>query len=219
MQDDCLDVGRFPVQRTAPRSAHEGRPAAHSGPDRSAEIPGSDGPDASDRPGRANRSDAPTAQRGPAGSDGTAGTPEPAGTAGLLADSGYLLARLGAEARRRWARMLSEHGLTPHHYGVLMTLDDLRVTYQQRLSRAIGVDPRNAVPVLDHLQRRGLIERRRDPADRRRHAIALTEEGRTAVTELRRAAEVVEGEIFEGLTAAERAALHRLLRKLFEATF
>lgn len=134
----------------------------------------------------------------------------------LRASSGYLLARLGAESRRRWARMLSERGLTPHHYGVLLTLDDLRVTYQQRLSRAIGVDPRNAVPVVDHLQRNGLIERTRDPADRRRHAIALTEEGRTAVAELRREAEVIESEMFQGLSADERAALHRLLYKLVE---
>lgn len=138
--------------------------------------------------------------------------------AGLRSSSGYLLARLGAESRRRWARMLSEHGLTPHHYGVLLTLDDLRVTYQQRLSRAIGVDPRNAVPVVDHLQRNGLIERTRDPADRRRHAIALTEEGRTAVAELRRAAEVIESEMFQGLSADERAALQQLLYKLVETT-
>src|SRR5262249_6466941 len=35
----------------------------------------------------------------------------------LRASTGYLLARLGAESRRRWARMLAEHGMTPHHYG------------------------------------------------------------------------------------------------------
>lgn len=142
-----------------------------------------------------------------------ASDPEPTWT---LSSSGYLLARLGAESRRRWARMLSERGLTPHHYGVLMTLDDVRVTYQQRLSEAIGVDPRNAVPVVDHLQRQGLIERTRDPADRRRHAIALTEEGKRAVAELRSAATAIEREMLQGLSQAEQADLHHLLRKLFE---
>ncbi len=184
-------------------------PAAYARP----EVP--DGPkqpdperrDGLERQDRADGSDGPVESAGPDGS---------ARPTGLQASSGYLLTRLGAESRRRWARMLSERGLTPHHYGVLMTLDDLRVTCQQRLSRAIGVDPRNAVPVVDHLQRRGLIKRTRDPADRRRHAIALTDEGRTAVAELRRSAEAIEREMLQGLTADERSALHRLLHKLFE---
>ncbi|MCO6009575.1 MarR family winged helix-turn-helix transcriptional regulator [Actinoallomurus purpureus] len=136
----------------------------------------------------------------------------------LRAGAGYLLARLGAESRRRWARMLAEHGMTPHHYGALMTLDNLKVTHQQRLAELIGVDPRNAVSVVDFLERRGLIERTRDRADRRRHAIALTEEGRAVIDGLRRAGDGVERDMLGGLTGDERTALHDLLHRLFEVT-
>src|SRR4051794_10935489 len=118
----------------------------------------------------------------------------PVGNDGPLSGSGYLLTRIGAESRRRWARMLAEHDLTPHHYGVLIALHQLRTSHQQRLADAIGVDPRNAVPVIDLLERRGLIARTTDPADRRRRVIELTDAGLDVTEELGRAADMIESE-------------------------
>jgi DNA-binding MarR family transcriptional regulator len=135
----------------------------------------------------------------------------------LAASTGYLLARVGAESRRVWARMLAEHGLTPHHFGVLMVLDQVGAASQQQLSRSVGVDPRNAVPVIDLLQRRGLVQRRPDPADRRRYSVVLTAAGRATIEELRRSGEQVEEQLLDCLTSAERASLHRVLRKLLNA--
>jgi len=135
----------------------------------------------------------------------------------LLASTGYLLARVGAESRRMWARMLAEHELTPHHFGILMVLDQVAAASQQQLSRAVGVDPRNAVPVIDALQRRNLVERQPDPTDRRRHAVALTAAGRAALDNLRRAGDEVEEQLLDCLSSSERAALHRTLRKLLAA--
>jgi DNA-binding MarR family transcriptional regulator len=132
----------------------------------------------------------------------------------LMASTGYLLARVGAESRRMWARMLAEHELTPHHLGMLTVLNQAGAISQQQLSRAVGVDPRNAVPVIDVLQQRHLVERQPDPADRRRHAVALTPAGRAVIDELRRAGEQVEQQLLDCLTPAERAAQHRTLRKL-----
>ena len=147
------------------------------------------------------------------------GTIESAAEPADLRDStGYLLARLGAESRRRWARMLAAQGLTPHHFGALMILDHLGVTHQRQLSELIGVDPRNAVPVLDLLHERGLIQRTSDPVDRRRRAITLTPAGQTMLGDLRQAADAIEHDMLEGLNDDERGTLHRLLRRLFETT-
>src|SRR5258708_27600375 len=77
----------------------------------------------------------------------------------LLDSTGYLLARLGMESRRVWGQMLGEHGLTPHQFGVLMTLARLKAASQQQLSRAAGVDPPHALPLLGSFQQRRLIER------------------------------------------------------------
>jgi DNA-binding MarR family transcriptional regulator len=113
--------------------------------------------------------------------------------------------------------MLAEHDLTPHHFGMLMVLDQVGAASQQQLSRAVGVDPRNAVPVIDALQQRHLVERQPDPTDRRRHAVALTPAGREAIDDLRRAGEQVEQHLLDCLTPTERAGLHRTLRKLLSA--
>ncbi len=135
----------------------------------------------------------------------------------LRFSSGYLLARLGAESRSLWARMLAERDLTPHHFGVLIALSQLGEAHQQRLAAAIGVDARNAVGVIDGLSQRGLLGRHADPQDRRRHRISLTARGEAVVAELRTAGAVIEDEMFAGLTAGDRDALHRLLLTLFDA--
>ena len=135
----------------------------------------------------------------------------------LLNSTGYLLARLGMESRRVWGQMLGEHGLTPHQFGVLMTLAQLKAASQQQLSRAVGVDPRNAVPIVDSLQQRGLIECRVDPADRRRHAITLTRAGQVQIKQLGQAGNELEDWFLASLTDEERAGLHATLRKLFTA--
>jgi DNA-binding MarR family transcriptional regulator len=142
----------------------------------------------------------------------------PAEPADLRSSTGYLLARLGAESRRRWARMLADHGLSPHHFGMLMTLDHLGVAHQRRLSELVGVDPRNAVPLLDLLHQRGLIQRTDDPADRRRRAVRLTPAGQTMLNQLRQAADAVEADMLKDLDDHQQATLHRLLFTLFEAT-
>lgn len=135
----------------------------------------------------------------------------------LRFSSGYLLARLGAESRSLWARMLAERDLTPHHFGVLTALAQLGEVHQQRLAIAIGIDARNAVGVIDGLSQRGLLERHADSQDRRRHRIALTAQGETVVAELRTAGIALENEMFAGLAPGDRDALHRLLLTLFDA--
>jgi DNA-binding MarR family transcriptional regulator len=135
----------------------------------------------------------------------------------LLASTGYLLARLGMESRRVWGQMLGEHGLTPHQFGVLMTLAQLKAASQQQLSQAVGVDPRNAVPIVDSLEQRGLIGRRRDPADRRKHTITLTKAGQVQIEQLGQAGNELENWFLASLTDEERAGLHATLRKLFAA--
>jgi DNA-binding MarR family transcriptional regulator len=132
----------------------------------------------------------------------------------LRASTGYLLHRVGADSRRRWTAMLAGHGLTPHHFGVLMALDHAGATNQRRLSELIGIDPRNAVPIVDLLQRRGLLERDVDPADRRRYALTLTPAGRRVLATLRDDGDEVEAAMLAGLTPAEQAALHALLATL-----
>jgi MarR family len=101
-----------------------------------------------------------------------AGSGEP--TLAFEGSVGFLLSRAGALARRSWAAMLADHALTPHQYGVLMTIAEVGPVGQQQLSGLISVDPRNIVPVVDGLAERQLLARGVDPDDRRRRILTLT---------------------------------------------
>ena len=131
-----------------------------------------------------------------------------------LTSTGYLLHLAGAEATRRWTRMLADLELTPHQFGVLITLRERESASQKELSAALGIDPRNAVPILDGLDSRGLVERRPAPADRRRYDITLTPTGRRTARELERVGREIEDELLAPLTDSERAALNRALTKI-----
>ena len=125
--------------------------------------------------------------------------------------TGYLLARTGAVARHHWARMLAERGLTPHHYGMLMALAEKGPVGQQQLSALVGIDPRNAVPVIDFLAEGGLLTREIDPTDRRRRVLALTRSGHDVVRDLTEAGAAIERRFLRLLTPAEQAELRRML--------
>ena len=131
-----------------------------------------------------------------------------------LTSTGYLLHLAGAEATRRWTRMLAERDLTPHQFGVLITLREHESASQKELSAALGVDPRNAVPILDGLARRDLVERRPAPDDRRRYDITLTPRGRELARDLERVGSELESALLAPLTEPERMALHRALTKI-----
>ncbi|MGW5261873.1 MarR family winged helix-turn-helix transcriptional regulator [Microbispora sp. NPDC004025] len=74
--------------------------------------------------------------------------------------------------------ILREHGLSMWAYAVLLGLDDRPVRTQAALAESIGADKTRIIRVLDDLQRRGLIERSPDPADRRVRLLSITPEGR-----------------------------------------
>lgn len=153
-----------------------------------------------------------------------AGNTDPPGrspVAGRLAfegGTGYLLSRTGSAARRRWAGMLAERDLTPHHYGMLMTLHEHGPSGQQHLSALIGIDPRNAVPVVDALAERGLLRREVNPTDRRRRVLTLTEIGRDMVQELTETGAEIEADFLRALGPADQKELHRMLLTLLASS-
>ena len=133
----------------------------------------------------------------------------------LIASSGFLMARLGTESRKRFGQMMAKHKLVMHHFGPLMALGEHGMLPQLHLSRIMGVDPRNAVPVIDELEERKLIERRPDPTDRRRYNVRITQAGRQLLQAIKKSGAHLEEEFFKPLSDAERATLHSLLLKLY----
>ena len=129
----------------------------------------------------------------------------------------YLMAKTGSLARQRWAGMLAELKVSPSQYGVLMTLGEAGPLGQQRLAELVGVDPRNAVPIIDALAAQGLVRREVDPADRRRRVLDLTAKGQGVVGELASVGAKIERDLLSPLTPAEQATLRRMLLALLDA--
>ena len=84
---------------------------------------------------------------------------------------------------------------------------------QQQLCESLWLDPNNCVLLLNELEDLGYIERRRDPADRRRHMVELTDAGRVAIERAERAQESLGEELFAALSDEERATLRSLLSR------
>jgi DNA-binding MarR family transcriptional regulator len=122
-----------------------------------------------------------------------------------------LLDHLARVGRRAAEISMSPGGLRPRHLIALKLLSEQGPASQQGLADALSLDPSNVVGLLNELEERGLITRRRDPADRRRHIVELSAAGENelACTDARLSR--VEDELLSALTAEERETLYRLL--------
>jgi DNA-binding MarR family transcriptional regulator len=88
---------------------------------------------------------------------------------------------------------------------------------QHELESALLVDANGVVLLLNELEAAGFSVRRRDPNDRRRHLVELTESGRAAVERAEKARETLEDEVLAGFSQEERATLRKLMRRVLDA--
>jgi DNA-binding MarR family transcriptional regulator len=132
----------------------------------------------------------------------------------LIHSTAFLLKRLGFAVKERAHEALEPTGLTPQHHAVLSLVDEGACAAQGAIADALGYDRSQLVGLLDELEERGLVERRRDPVDRRRHRVQVTPAGRGALVELRTLAKRVDRDFLAPLDAGERRTLHELLLRL-----
>ncbi|MFY9934136.1 MAG: MarR family transcriptional regulator [Streptosporangiaceae bacterium] len=118
------------------------------------------------------------------------------------------LARVG---RRAAEASMAPGGLRPRHLIALRLLSEHGPASQQGLADVLSLDPSNVVGLLNELEERGLITRRRDPADRRRHIVELSAQGDKELGLANARLSCVEDDLLQVLTAEERETLYCLL--------
>lgn len=127
---------------------------------------------------------------------------------------GYLLHKAALMMAEEAEAGLEAAGMKTRDYFVLSSLAGAPDLSQQDLSRLLSLDPTTVVAVIDDLEDRGYVERRRNPADRRRYLLPLTPAGRDALARIDHVATELESGFFAALSHAERTTLLELLSKL-----
>ena len=107
-------------------------------------------------------------------------------------------------------------GQTLKELATLSFLRDYDETTQQALVEGLCIDANYCVLLLNDLESADLVERRRDPADRRRHIVSMTDQGQKALQQAEAAQQTLEDEILGALDEDERATLSNLLRKAID---
>jgi MarR family transcriptional regulator, lower aerobic nicotinate degradation pathway regulator len=129
----------------------------------------------------------------------------------LLQNVPFLLKLLGMAAKERSLQAFESSGLNPQHYAVLSLLEEGTRDTQATIADALGYDRSHLVGLLDELEGKSLVVRRRDPGDRRRHLVSLTPAGKKTLGRLRAIAKQIDAEFLAPLDADERQQLHALL--------
>src|SRR5438067_5052132 len=134
----------------------------------------------------------------------------------LIASTSFLLKRLGFAIKEKTMEAYEGTGLHPYHHAILLVLGEGSRETQGSIADALGYDRGQLVGLLDELEDRALVERRRDPNDRRRHVVQMTPAGRKTLARLRALSRRLEEEFLAPLESDERAMLHALLLRLAE---
>lgn len=138
-------------------------------------------------------------------------------------DTRYLQTLLGYNARRAALTIISlfvprmaEFGLRPVDFSILSVIGHNPGITSKQLCSVLDLLPPNLVGKINALEQRGLLERHSHPSDRRALGLHLTTEGQLLMKQAEKSAFDLEIEAASGLSATERQALIRLLRKVYD---
>ncbi|SDS62722.1 MarR family winged helix-turn-helix transcriptional regulator [Actinoplanes derwentensis] len=130
------------------------------------------------------------------------------------ADLAVLALRLSRRLLAIEEPILTRHDMPMWSYAVLTALREGPTRTQAALAAAIGADKTRLIPNLDDLQKRGLIDREPDPADRRVRLLALTPAGRQTQQAIQSEIHAGEEELLSALPPDDREAFVRALMAL-----
>lgn len=132
-----------------------------------------------------------------------------------MSDSlGFLISDVSRLMRRRFDERARAIGVTRAQWRTLVVLSRNEGINQGGLADLLEVEPITLCRMVDRLAEAGLVERRRDPADRRAWRIHLTDAARPLLGQLRGIADQMIAQALEGISADRQAALFETLHDL-----
>lgn len=135
----------------------------------------------------------------------------------LLDSIGFVITRTHQRMHRAFLTALEPLGIEPRHFGTLRALRAAGPVTQGQLGELLDVSPASVVQIVDHLERRGLVERRRDTEDRRAYRLHLLPAADAVLVEASRIAATVHDHRYGGAESEAREDLVQLLAKFLTA--
>ena len=129
----------------------------------------------------------------------------------------HLLVLLGRHASRGFADRLGELGLTPAHVRVLGLVGREPGLHQREVAERLGAAPSRLVTLVDDLEERSLLERRRSATDRRHQQLHVAGGAGPQLAAVRRVVGAHDADLVAGLEDHEVATLRSLLAKVAAA--
>lgn len=130
------------------------------------------------------------------------------------AGAAFLLTQLGTHAAQAFAERIATLDLTPPQTGLLSAIAQQPGSSQQALAKHLDTAATRLVALVDGLEQRGLVERRRNPNDRRLHAVHLTESGESLMADIAHIAREHDDALFATLEHDEQRQLRDLLARV-----
>ncbi len=124
---------------------------------------------------------------------------------------GFLLSQLGFETSIRFGQLMAEVELEPRQFALMRAIEAFEGRSQNSVGEWLRIPPSSMVSVIDHLEARGLVERRLHPTDRRSRTLHLTPLGRDVLDRATELAMRLEQTICEGFAAERRSELIEML--------
>lgn len=129
----------------------------------------------------------------------------------VLGSTGYLLLKAGIHIGNEIEQAMRDLGLSMRDLLVLSFAAVLEGMSQQELSERLGLDPTLVVGLVDGLEERDLVRREKDPDDRRRNMVVLTDEGRRLRSRAIESTTVLQDEYLAPLSDDQRVVLRSML--------
>lgn len=132
-----------------------------------------------------------------------------------MSDSlGFQISDVSRLMRRRFDERARLMGATRAQWRTLGMLSRNEGVNQGALADLLEVEPITLCRMIDRLEESGLVERRRDPSDRRAWQLFLTDKSKPILDDLRAMAEELFDQVLLGIDETDRAVLGRSLERM-----
>ena len=127
---------------------------------------------------------------------------------------GFEVRRTHLALARKFGEIFSDVELKSGQFSILAAISEHPNQTQTVIAKQLGLDRSTMVPLLDVLQKKQLIERERDPNNRRAHILTITTKGKRVLNKSRPLIDEHETAVTKGITKLEKRQLLRLLSQL-----